>query len=120
MRILLLDDEITVLKALKGILTHMGHTVDGVAEAATAVESVAANEYDVIFVDFKMPVHDGIWFMKNADIPRSTRVLLLTAYVNRTVINEMFSLGVRGYLIKPVDEKELRAHLDFHAPPQTP
>ena len=71
--------------------------------------------YDFVLLDFKMPTHDGIWFMKNAEIPQSTKVLLVTAYVNREVINEMFKLGACGYLIKPVKVEEIRDHLEFHS-----
>jgi len=61
-----------------------------------------------------MPEHDGSWFMRNAEVPRDTKVLLVTAYANRDIINEMFRLGISGYVIKPFDGPELLRHLDFH------
>jgi response regulator of citrate/malate metabolism len=65
-----------------------------------------------------MPVNDGIWFMKNAKLPRRTRVILMTAFVDNEVISQMFKLGAVGYLIKPFDSKELLRHIDFHSSSQ--
>lgn len=115
MRILILDDEQKLLVSLKGVLSESDFEVDCADAAENAVELVKNNRYDFILVDYKMPGKDGVWFMRNADIPRETKVLLITAYVNRDVINEMFSLGASGYLIKPFDEEELMHHLSFHA-----
>jgi len=115
MKILLIDDDEQVLDSLRQMLEAQGHEADSVGNADDALPMVKDGGYDFVLVDFKMPHHDGIWFMKNADIPKSTKVLLLTAYVNREVINEMFKLGARGYLIKPLNGDEIRDHLDFHS-----
>lgn len=53
--------------------------------------------------------------MKNAKISGKTRVLLMTAFVNREVIATMFKLGAKGYLIKPIDPDEISYHLKFHS-----
>lgn len=115
MKILLVDDEESITKALSIMLAHMGHAVETSNAAETAARMIESGEYDFVLIDYKMPVKDGTWFMKNAKIPRTTKVLLLTAYVNRQMINDMFRLGVCGYLIKPVDVEELGQHISFHA-----
>jgi DNA-binding response OmpR family regulator len=114
MKILLLDDEEALLKALRLVLTDLGHAVDIFTDAEEAARTIEEGKYDFALVDYMMPVRNGIWFMKNARIPRKTKVLLMTAFVNRDVINEMFKLGARGYLIKPIDQDELNHHLNFH------
>lgn len=114
MKILLLDDEEPLLKALRLVLMDLGHAVDCFTDAVEAAKTIEVGTYDVALIDYMMPVHTGMWFMKNAKVPRKTKVLLMTAFVNREVINEMFKLGVRGYLIKPIDSEELSHHLSFH------
>ena len=114
MKILLLDDEEAVLTSLSRMLMMLDHETDTFTKAADAVKAIEVGEYSVALVDYKMPENNGIWFMQNANIPKSTRVLLMTAYVNRDVIVEMFRLGACGYLIKPFDENELKMHLSFH------
>ena len=115
MKILLLDDEASILSAVKRALGRMGHEVEQTTDAAKAVVMIEQGNFDFALVDYMMPVHDGIWFMKHARIPRKTKVLLMTAFVNRQVINEMFKLGARGYLIKPIESEELAQHLAFHS-----
>ena len=116
MKILILDDDAELLSALERILVDHGHDVDCCDDAVKAVSMVAENAYKLLLVDYKMPEHDGIWFMKNVDLPQNTKVLLITAYVNREVINRMFELGASGYLIKPFDEDELMRHIDYYTP----
>jgi DNA-binding response OmpR family regulator len=119
-RILLVDDDALLLKSIQGILQFNSFQVDIAQSPDEGMQKMAANQYDFIFCDYKMPDHDGIWFMRHADIPRGTKVLLMTAYVNRDVINEMFSLGIVGYIIKPFGEDEILRHISFHSRGETP
>jgi len=115
MKIMLVDDEKEILNSLRRALELMGHKVDCFDDAAKAAEAHENGDYDFVFVDYLMPETDGIWFMKNIKRRPTTRVLLMTAYVNREVINEMMQLGASGYLIKPFDADEIKMHLSFHA-----
>ncbi len=112
--ILILDDD-------PGIRETMTHSLEShqfqVTCAETADEATAFlkdETYDIILVDFAMPGHDGKWFMKNAHIPQKTKVILITGHVTRDIINTMFSLGVCGYLIKPIDEDMLLHNIQFY------
>lgn len=115
MKILLIDDEVSVLDSLKNVLSELNHVCVCANNAVDAVAIIENGDFDFALVDYKMPGHDGIWFMKNASIPPKTKVLLMTANVNREIINEMFKLGARGYLIKPFTDGEIQQHLDFHS-----
>lgn len=114
MKILILDDDRALLDALKQMLVQNDHEVDCADNAKQAVQMVEKKEYNFVLVDYKMPENDGIWFMQNAKLSRETKTLLITAYVNRDMINRMFSLGASGYLIKPFGEEELLRHLNFY------
>lgn len=113
MKILILDDDVYLLEALKRVLEMNDHEVECSSSPSDALELVGSGDFDFVLVDYKMPEKDGIWFMEHAQVPRKTRVLLITAYVNREVINRMFALGASGYLIKPFDEEELLRNLAF-------
>jgi len=114
MKILILDDDCELLEMLERMLKEADHEVDCSASAQQAVEMVAGASYDFVLVDYKMPENDGIWFMRNAKLPRTTRALLMTALVNRDVISKMFALGAVGYIIKPFTEEDLLRHLQFY------
>jgi CheY-like chemotaxis protein len=115
MKVLVLDDEVSLLDSLRTLLTGHDHDVVCAGNAKDALALVNDRTFDVILVDYKMPENDGLWFMKNARLSRQTKVLLMTAHVNRQVINQMFELGASGYLIKPFNEEDLLRHLSFCA-----
>lgn len=114
MKILVLDDHAAFRDEVVGILARKGHEAHGVATATAAVPLVESGAYDVVFVDYSMPEHDGIWFMRTVKKPKRTKAILVTAHVNREMITTMFKAGVSGYIIKPFDEEDLMRHLDFH------
>jgi DNA-binding response OmpR family regulator len=114
MRILVLDDEQEIVDCIKLMLSGE-HTVDGTTDAKTAISMVADEDYDFVLVDYKMPEHDGIWFMKHVNLPEGTKALLLTAVLNKDVIGQMFKFGISGYLVKPIGVEDLLHHLEFHS-----
>ena len=114
MKILVVDDDKILLEEVAKILSKNGHSVDCADNAVTAVEMTKSNSYDFVLVDYRMPEHDGIWFMKNVSLPRKTKALLVTSLIDRDVISQMFKCGIAGYIIKPFDEDELLRHLRFH------
>ena len=116
MKVLVLDDDEDLSLALSDILSLRDLDVDCASSAPDAITKVGEKDYDVILVDYVMPQHDGIWFMNNVNLPRSTKVLLMTGHIERSVINTMFDLGACGYIIKPFDEDELLRNLSFFLP----
>ncbi|MDA0322881.1 MAG: response regulator [Verrucomicrobia bacterium] len=115
MKILAIDDDLSVLDTIERMLADTDHVVDCFQSACAAVDAAKAGDYDFMLVDYKMPERDGIWFMKNASVPPKTKSLLVTAYANQDIIQEMFRLGISGYIIKPFDRDELLRHLDYHS-----
>ena len=115
MKILIVDDDESILSSLKNMLSFHNHDVESCNNAKDALPMIKNNNYDFLLVDYNMPGNDGIWFMENAKIPKTTKTLLMTAHVNRNIISKMFSLGASGYIIKPFDEKELLKNLTFHS-----
>ncbi|MBA4386968.1 MAG: hypothetical protein C0404_03240 [Verrucomicrobia bacterium] len=115
MRVMVLDDHKEFCDEVVGMLARNGHEGVGATSADEAVALVGKGNYDFVLVDFSMPKHDGLWFLKNARLPRRTKALLVTAHVSPEIINHMFKSGAAGYLIKPFDEADLMRHLEFHA-----
>ena len=114
-RVLVVDDNVQLSRSVTLMLEDGGHHVDSTADPRVAIDMVGEGNYDFVLVDYKMPVNDGVWFMKNVEIPKGTKVLLMTGFVNRSVINEIFELGAVGYIVKPFDHTELMKHLGFHS-----
>jgi DNA-binding response OmpR family regulator len=115
MDFLVVDDDVRLLEAVELMLSSLGHRADCVSSAEEGVKLAATRSYDMSLIDHNMPDKTGLWFMKHAAMPRTTKTLLMTGEVNPGVIKEMFELGASGYLIKPFNEDELAHHIDFHS-----
>lgn len=107
MKVLVLDDDENVLKVVKTVLRVHGHESDCAGDAAVAVEMLKTSRYDLVLFDFNMPEHDGIWFLQNADIPRSTRAVLMTGNGTQGLIDRVMEMGASDYLIKPFTVDDL-------------
>ena len=60
MKILVVDDEKTLVKGIKFNLENEGYTVDTCYDGAAAVEMAAGGSYDLIILDLMMPKLDGL------------------------------------------------------------
>lgn len=108
-RIVIAEDEPLIKMDIKEILEENSYTVVG--EASTgfdAVEICKKHKPDLVIMDIKMEIMDGITaagIMKKENIAGC--VLLLTAFSDREMIKKAKDADVVGYLVKPVDESSL-------------
>ncbi|KQL46717.1 ANTAR domain-containing response regulator [Brevibacillus choshinensis] len=107
-KIMVVDDEPIIRMDLREMLENEGYLV--VAEAKNgeeAVEQAHRHKPDLIIMDVKMPVLNGI---KASGIIRSfsdSSILLLTAYSQKELVQDARKAGVTAYLVKPVSEDDL-------------
>ena len=112
MRILLAEDERSLSKALKAILTKSNYSVDCVFDGEEAVSYAMASEYDLVIMDIMMPKQDGISALKEIRSKgNSVPVLMLTAKAEIDDKVEGLDSGANDYLTKPFATKELLARL---------
>lgn len=109
LRVVIADDEPITRMDIKEILTEKGYEVIGeVADGFDAVEICKAQKPDLVLMDIKMPLLDGLSAARiMAEEGVDAAVVLLTAYSEREFIDNAKELGVSGYLVKPIDEKSL-------------
>jgi DNA-binding response OmpR family regulator len=112
MRALVVDDEPAIVKTVTRIFRE--HQVDGVTDAESAVAKVHEIHYDLIFLDYRMPGNDGEWFLRHAKLTPKTKVLLLTGFLDSTIVRTMFDLGICGYVPKPFRATEIRQQVELH------
>ena len=112
MRILLAEDERSLSKALKAILTKSNYSVDCVFDGDEAVSYAMASEYDLVIMDIMMPKQDGISALKEIRSKgNSVPVLMLTAKAEIDDKVEGLDSGANDYLTKPFATKELLARI---------
>ena len=101
-RVVVADDQDLVRSGLEMVLTARGVEVVGTAaDGREAVEVVRRTRPDVVLMDVRMPVLDGIAATREltgAGLP--TRVLVLTTYDHDRYVYEAFRAGASGFLLK--------------------
>jgi DNA-binding NtrC family response regulator len=107
-KILVIDDEKSIRNTLKEVLEYENHQVDLAEDGPTGLDLFAANSYDVVLCDIKMPKMDGIEVLfkineNSADIP----VIMISGHGNIDTAVEAIKKGAYDFLEKPLDLNRL-------------
>ena len=110
MSVLLVDDDVAILRAYKKALASLGMTVETTGSGEDAIELVKSRSFEAILCDISMPGMTGIEFLRNVrahdlDVP----VILMTGEPNLESAIRAVEYGAFRYLTKPIENEELRA-----------
>jgi DNA-binding LytR/AlgR family response regulator len=108
LRALIVDDEYPAREELRYLLRSFPEieVVGEAAEPAEALQLIRNIDYDLCFLDVRMPGGSGLDLVKElARLPRRPAVIFVTAYPDHAV--EAFDLDAVDYLLKPFDEARL-------------
>ena len=126
MRIVVVDDEPTIVLMCRRVLESQGHAVRGFTDVQAALSQLEAEEADLLVVDYKMPELNGIEFIQRAWAMRpGLRVVMITAHGTREVIGQATQSGVKTVVLKPFTPAELAQGVaaaveDTDAAPEAP
>lgn len=107
-RVLIAEDEALIRLDLKEMLEEEGYSVVG--EAGDGAQAVALAEElrpDLIILDVKMPILDGIAAAEQIARKRIAPVVILTAFSQRDLVEQAREAGAMAYLVKPFQKKDL-------------
>jgi len=110
LRILLADDDKAVADGFRTILQDAGYNVVAVAyNGVEAVEKTAEFNPNMILMDIKMPLLDGLEAARaiNKQSGAFIPIILVTAYAERRLVERAKGRGILGYLVKPVHLDDL-------------
>lgn len=102
-RILIVEDDHDLNSAYEMILTSSGYTVFTAYNGTEALDAIKERGYpDIIFLDLRMPVMDGIEFLKKYDAPahEDTTVIVFSNYDAKKEVDEAYELGADRYVLK--------------------
>jgi len=111
-RLLIVEDDVKLVRALERGLAREGYDVDVAHDGDEALERTAARDYDAVVLDLMLPGRDG--FAVCEAIRRShdaVRIVMLTARADVRDRIRGLDMGADDYLVKPFDFGELVARL---------
>ncbi|RJR41736.1 MAG: sigma-54-dependent Fis family transcriptional regulator [Deltaproteobacteria bacterium] len=112
-RILIVDDELSIRESLRGWLKRGGYQVETAAGGPEALAKNAENRFDIIFVDVKMPEIDGLTLLKKLkETDADAIIVMMTAHGDIRDAVEAMKLGAYDYLLKPFDLEELNLTIE--------
>ena len=112
MRVLLVEDDLSIARSLETALNNQGFTVDAVTTGEAALFLIANTEIDVVILDIGLPDIDGLSVLRKVrEKWKTLPVLLLTA--RDSIEDKVTGLdkGADDYLTKPFEIQELVARL---------
>jgi DNA-binding NtrC family response regulator len=108
--ILIVDDERDFCTLLSDSLSMEGYRVLTAHNGRKALERVAKETPDLVFLDIKMPGMNGIEVLKRIKkVKEETPVIILTAYGTLETARKAMKLGADDYVTKPVDHSLLKS-----------
>jgi two-component system chemotaxis response regulator CheY len=120
MRLLVVDDFMTMRRVLRSLLHEMGlDDVDEAADGAAALARLGAEPVDVVITDIEMPTMNGFDLLasiKNDPALKHLPVLMVTAEARKDEIVRAVQAGAAGYLVKPFSRAVLEERLRQIAP----
>jgi two-component system, response regulator PdtaR len=113
-RVVVVEDESLIRLDLVEMLTEAGYEVVGQAgDGETGVRLVRELRPDLVLMDVKMPVLDGISAAEALAEDCIAPIVLLTAFSQSDLVERALSAGVQGYVVKPFTLAELRPAIEI-------
>ncbi|MFH8371311.1 ANTAR domain-containing response regulator [Streptomyces sp. NPDC018031] len=107
-RVVIAEDEALIRLDLKEMLEEEGYTVVGEAgDGETAVALAQEHRPDLVIMDVKMPVLDGISAAERIAADSIAPVLMLTAFSQRELVERARDAGAMAYLVKPFSKSDV-------------
>ncbi|MCI3927057.1 response regulator [Paenibacillus sp. TRM 82003] len=111
LKLLLVDDELPILTNLQKVLPWEAMGIDVAATARNGAEALLAVDAvrpDLVLCDIRMPVMDGMAFLREArKRGADCEILMLTGYQEFEYARTALQYGVKDYILKPIDYEQL-------------
>jgi two-component system, response regulator PdtaR len=107
-RVLIAEDEALIRLDLVEILHEEGYEVVGeAADGETAVRLAEQLRPDLVILDIKMPILDGLAAAERISEAQIAPVVILTAFSQRDLVERARAAGAMSYLVKPFQKSDL-------------
>lgn len=111
MKIMVVDDELLLVKGMKFNLEKEGYTVETAYDGATAIDMAKTEEFDLIILDLMMPQVDGLTACMRIREFSNVPIIMLTARSEDADKIIGLESGADDYITKPFNILELKARI---------
>ncbi|MHB0998936.1 MAG: response regulator [Armatimonadota bacterium] len=117
LNILVVDDEREILDLMEDALSQYGYKVTCIENGADTVSILCNSRMDMLFIDIPMPNADGLAILEEIhtkwpDLP----VVVITASIQRELIDEAVNLGSIACLVKPFNMRDVIGMIEVAHP----
>jgi DNA-binding NtrC family response regulator len=111
-KILIVDDEKDILRALEFILSREGYSVSTATSGEEAIELLKKDEYDLVLTDLRMEGMDGLEVLQRTlQMRPSTLVIIMTAYATVESAVTAMKMGASDYIVKPFINEDVKMRI---------
>ncbi|MDG2334603.1 MAG: sigma-54 dependent transcriptional regulator [Myxococcota bacterium] len=111
--VLVADDEESIRFVLREALEAEGHRVNEVADGESALDALSSDQFDIAFLDIRMPGHSGLEILDQLRATGSnTAVVIITAQNTMDNAVEAMKRGALDYLVKPFSLAQISALIE--------
>jgi AmiR/NasT family two-component response regulator len=115
-RVLIAEDEALIRLDLREMLVEEGYDVVGEAgDGETALRLAEQLRPDLVILDIKMPIMDGLAAAEKIAAARLAPVVILTAFSQRDLVERARAAGAMAYLVKPFQKSDLVPAIEIAA-----
>jgi DNA-binding response OmpR family regulator len=115
-RILIAEDESSIVASLEYLMRRGGHETRVVVDGQAAIEALSAFRPDLVLLDVMLPGRSGFEICRHIRatpaLAATTRVLMLTARGGKNDVSTGLAAGADDYLTKPFSTHELVARVE--------
>ena len=116
-RVLVVEDQKFTRMVLIDQLRTLGFsTISEAEDGADALKLLERYPFDLILLDIEMEPIDGLTFLsafRNMNLVHPPKVIVLTSHSETDIVFKVRSLGVDGFLLKPVQSPALAKRIDY-------
>jgi len=111
MRILLVDDDVSIQRAIAPLLRSRGYEVDVVGTGAEATQAVADQAFDLVVLDLGLPDLEGVEVCRRIRKQSKLPIVVLSARAGEADKVAALDIGADDYVTKPFGAEELLARI---------
>jgi excisionase family DNA binding protein len=114
-KILVIDDEEEICTLFRDTLGEAGHAVMTINDSVKALEMVNSQDYDLVFLDLRMPTMDGAELFRQIRLTKpDLPVTVITGYPNSELMMKALAYGPLGVIKKPFRGSDILAAVETY------